>query len=247
MQPIQSPQKMPPIRIRPDDVFIVSYPKSGNTWVRFIMANLLAPGERITFRSIDNYVPDLYKCAATLEDQPGPRYIKSHHPYYELYPKVIYIYRDGRDALVSYFHYASRPKKFAGTFAEFVFSPFASRFGSWREHVQGASEFASRFPERILMLQYEQMLTNPAAGAATVSAFLGLGCDDGDILRAVEASSFEQLQKLEQQFGGEKLAKPGRFFRHGGSGQWRDYFTAELYQRYCAENGVTLVRLGYEI
>ena len=51
--------RTPTIQIRPDDVFIVSYPKSGNTWVRFILANLLAPGERITFRNIDNYVADV--------------------------------------------------------------------------------------------------------------------------------------------------------------------------------------------
>jgi hypothetical protein len=238
---------MPPIQIRPDDVFIVSYPKSGNTWVRFLLANLLAPGKTITFRNIDNYVPDIYKCAGTLEDRRGPRYIKSHHPCYELYPKLIYIYRDGRDALVSYYHYASGKRKFTGTFAEFLFSPFASRFSSWREHVEGACEFASKFPNRILMLQYEEMLKNPSAGAASISVFLELACDDQVIARAVEASSFDRLRKLEQQFGGENLAKPVPFFRHGGSGQWREHFSAELYRRYYDENGATLVRLGYEL
>ena len=99
---------MPSIRIRPDDVFVASYPKSGNTWVRFLLANLLAPGEKITFRNIDNYVPDIYKCASILEDRRGRRYIKSHHPCYERYPMLIDIYRDGRDALVSYYHYAQK-------------------------------------------------------------------------------------------------------------------------------------------
>ena len=92
---------LPAIRIRPDDVFIVSYPRSGNTWVRFLMANLLAPDEKITFRNIENYVPSIYKSADTLDTREGRRYIKSHNPCYELYPKLIYVYRDGRDALVS--------------------------------------------------------------------------------------------------------------------------------------------------
>jgi estrone sulfotransferase len=238
---------MPPIRIRPDDVFIVSYPKSGNTWVRFLLANMLAPGEAITFRNIDDYVPDIYKCADALQHRRGRRYIKSHHPNYELYPKLIYIYRDGRDALVSYYHYASDKEKFTGTFAAFMFSPFASRFSSWREHVEGACEFASKFPERILMLQYEEMLKTPNVGAASISTFLGLGCDDKTIARAVGASSFDRLKDMERQVGGERLGRPGRFFRHGGSGQWREYFSAELYKRYRYENGATLVRLGYEL
>jgi len=91
---------LPAIRIRPDDVFIVSYPRSGNTWVRFLIANLLAPDEKITFRNIENYVPSIYKSADTLDTRGGRRYIKSHNPCYELYPKLIYVYRDGRDALV---------------------------------------------------------------------------------------------------------------------------------------------------
>ena len=52
---------------------------------------------------------------------------------------------------------------------------------------------------------------------------------------------------MEQEFGGERIDKPVNFFRHGGSGQWRDYFSAELYEKFCSENGATLLRLGYEL
>jgi len=64
------------------------------------MANLLAPDAEITFRNIENYAPSIYKSADTLDAREGHRYIKSHNPCYELYPKLIYVYRDGRDALV---------------------------------------------------------------------------------------------------------------------------------------------------
>ena len=149
---------LPAIRIRPDDVFIVSYPRSGNTWVRFLIANLLAPDEKITFRNIENYVPSIYKSADTLDTREGRRYIKSHNPCYELYPKLIYVYRDGRDALVSYYYYAMGKNVFSGTFEDFIFSPFVEQFTSWKEHITRAREFASKYPDRILILRYEEML-----------------------------------------------------------------------------------------
>ena len=238
---------LPEIRIRPNYVFIVSYPKSGNTWVRFLLANLLAPEKQISFRNIEDYVPNIYKSSATLGEREGRRYIKTHHPCYDLYPKIVYIYRDGRDALVSYYHYATGKQVFVGSFADFIFSPFVEQFSSWNEHVTGALDFASEHPDRILMLQYEGMLRQPPASAARVTAFLELGCDERTIANAVEKSSFDQLKRVEQTFGGENLTKPLTFFRSGKSGQWQEYFTPEVYARYVQENGATLLRLEYQL
>ncbi len=41
------------LAVRPDDTFIVSYPRSGNTWTRFLIANLLHPQEPVTFANIE--------------------------------------------------------------------------------------------------------------------------------------------------------------------------------------------------
>jgi estrone sulfotransferase len=237
---------LPEIRIRPNDAFIVSYPKSGNTWVRFLLANLLAPEKQISFRNIEDYVPNIYKSSATLEEREGRRYIKTHHPCYDLYPKTVYIYRDGRDALVSYYHYATGKKVFAGTFADFIFSPFVEQFSSWKEHVTSALDFAAEHPDRILMLQYEEMLRQPLPCAARVTEFLEMECDERAIAQAVEKSSFDQLKRVEQTLGGENLIKPLTFFRSGKSGQWHEYFTSEVYERYMQENGAILRRVGYQ-
>jgi estrone sulfotransferase len=237
---------LPEIDIRPNDAFIVSYPKSGNTWVRFLLANLLAPEKQISFRNIEDYVPNIYKSSATLEEREGRRYIKTHHPCYDLYPKTVYIYRDGRDALVSYYHYATGKKVFAGTFADFIFSPFVEQFSSWKEHVTSALDFAAEHPDRILMLQYEEMLRQPLPCAARVTEFLEMECDERAIAQAVEKSSFDQLKRVEQTLGGENLIKPLTFFRSGKSGQWHEYFTSEVYERYMQENGAILRRVGYQ-
>jgi estrone sulfotransferase len=238
---------LPPIRIRPDDVFIVSYPRSGNTWVRFLLANLLAPDEKITFRNIEKYVPSIYKSADSLDGRRGRRYIKSHNPCYELYPKIIYVYRDGRDALVSYYYYATGKRVFSGTFEDFIFSPFIEQFESWKEHVARARDFASKYPDRILILRYEDMLISTLPALTSISAFLGLTCDSQDIAEAVRKSSFEHLQKVEQKSGGETLGKKFPFFRTGRSNQWRDHFTPKVYQQFLEQNEQTLRSLGYQI
>lgn len=238
---------LPEIQIRPDDVFIVSYPRSGNTWVRFLLANLLAPNETITFRNIDNYVPSIYKRAATLDVFPGPRYIKSHNACYEVYPKTIYVYRDGRDALVSYYYYATGKKVFAGSFEQFVFSPFVEQFTSWKEHVTSALDFAAKYPHRMLILRYEEMLNNPLPALTSISVFLDLTRDVQALATAAEKSSFDQLQQIEQRSGGETLGKHFTFFRSGKTDQWRDHFGPELYARFLQENSEALRRLGYEL
>ena len=46
------------LAVYPDDTFIVSYPRSGNTWTRFLIANLLHPEEPATFANIERLVPD---------------------------------------------------------------------------------------------------------------------------------------------------------------------------------------------
>ena len=42
----------------PDDTFLVSYPRSGNTWTRFLIANLISHDEPVTFANIEKKIPD---------------------------------------------------------------------------------------------------------------------------------------------------------------------------------------------
>src|SRR5215471_15987144 len=80
------------IYVFPDDTFIVSYPRSGNTWTRFLIASLLHPNEAVTFSNIDRFIPDITAVPRKiLRETPRPRVIKSHE-YFDLrYNKVIYI------------------------------------------------------------------------------------------------------------------------------------------------------------
>jgi len=47
-----------------DDVFVLSYPRSGNTWLRILLANLLSNRGDVGFANIEKIIPDIYQNSA---------------------------------------------------------------------------------------------------------------------------------------------------------------------------------------
>src|SRR5262245_12913126 len=79
------------ITVFPDDTFLVSYPRSGNTWLRFLIGCVFH-GEPITFGTLEAKVPDIYQNHnKVLLKIPRPRLIKSHEYFEPRYKKVIYV------------------------------------------------------------------------------------------------------------------------------------------------------------
>src|SRR5215469_6269647 len=89
-----------------DDTFIVSYPRSGNTWTRFLIANLLHPEQPASFANIERLIPDCEaQSSRYMKRASRPRIIKSHEYFDPRYKKVIYIVRDPRDVALSYYDF----------------------------------------------------------------------------------------------------------------------------------------------
>src|SRR5215468_2315878 len=103
------------VTVFPDDVFLVSYPRSGNTWARFLVSNLVHPGEPTTFANVESRIPEIYfNPDHVMRRLPRPRVLKSHECFQPHYPRVIYIARDPRDVAVSSYH----PNVKAGNIAD---------------------------------------------------------------------------------------------------------------------------------
>ncbi|HYR11442.1 MAG TPA: sulfotransferase domain-containing protein, partial [Longimicrobium sp.] len=116
----------------PDDIFIVTYPKSGTTWLQMIVYQLTTDGA-MDFAHIDEVSPHLEETMIPrrrkISDlRATPCVVKSHLPYHQV-PKgpgrYIYCVRNGLDVAVSY-HYHAR-KYWRGELGE---SPSASEFFS---------------------------------------------------------------------------------------------------------------------
>ncbi|MBD1910618.1 MULTISPECIES: sulfotransferase domain-containing protein [unclassified Leptolyngbya] len=229
----------------PDDLFLVSYPKSGNTWLRYLFGHYLS-GEETP--NISEIIPDIYKNPAELAALKAPRYIKSHEPYRPEYPRVIYIVRDGRDVAVSYyFHMQSRKRIPDGmSFRDYVKAFNADQldpFSTWSDHVHSWLDNA---PEKFLLLRYEDMKADTQTQFLRCLEFAGLPIDMERVNFTIEACDFQNLKKREEAWYKQQGKTPLHpFFRKGTSGQWQDRFTDEMLETFLARHGSALERMGY--
>jgi hypothetical protein len=241
--------------ILPDDIFLVSFPKSGNTWTRFLLANLRFPNEPATWANIDRLVPDPTGTAKKDFDRiPRPRIIKSHECFDPRYPRVIYIVRDPRDVVVSQYHYHRKIRRIE---VDSPIEKFVPRFlagetcphGSWGQNV-ATWLYTSEGDPRFLLLRYEDLVADTARELAKVVDFLKLSAGPAQIAQAVERSSADRMRAMEKaQDNG--LFKGSRndmsFVRAAGSGGWRTGLPAPMVAKIESAWGPLMRHLGYEL
>ena len=230
---------------RPGDIFLVSYPKSGNTWVRFLLANLLWQDQlTVDFRSINALVPPV-TVLHRHGQLPPPRLVKSHAPFQPTYPRTIYLLRDGRDTMVSYYHYELK----RGTLPpETTLADYLRRTDHWpcpwATHV--ASWLDAGLPAgRLLLLRYERMKQDPAGVLQQMLDFIGLTATPAQIAQAVDNASFDAMRRLEAQSGGPRSMAHSGFIRRGQAGGWRDELGTAERDILKPQMNDMLIRLGY--
>jgi hypothetical protein len=249
------------VTVLPGDVFIVSYPKSGNTWTRFLVGNLIYQDEPVNFANVESRLPSLYVHS---DRKLGklPRILKSHDCFDPRYKTVIYIVRDPRDVLVSAYHYAIKlgivpknwrieqfvPALLDGSFdSGLLVNP---RWGSWYDNV--ASWLSMKDNRKFLLLRYEDMLDNPERELVKVADFLSLEPTPERLTRAVRLSSADHMRELEKAQGAKwSLTKNTRpdmaFVRKACAGTWRSELPSQAVADIETAWGSLMRTLGYEL
>jgi hypothetical protein len=227
------------LEVRATDVFISSYPRSGTTLTQWILY-LLTHDEQPDPAHLTKVSPWFERSLAIgelagsdLERFPSPRVFKSHLPRQWLPDGARYIYveRDGLDVLVSYFHFYRAYLGFEGSLDEFHrrFMDGRVQYGSWFEHVAEWRERASD-PD-VLIVRYEDMLSDRKASIERMVEFLGWERDERRVDRAVIESSFDAMKRRESVFDHatalllERGVSPESFLRAGESGRGRSELT----------------------
>lgn len=192
------------VQVFADDVFLVSYPKSGNTWTRFLIANVVYPEKHPDFSNINDLLPDIEAMAKRdLAHAPRPRLLKSHEYFDPRYPKVIYVVRDPRDVALSAYHFNIKRRTIEEDFpvqrfvSGFVRGELDHSYGTWFENV--ASWFYTRRGDpRFLLVRYESLQTGALAEMKRIVDFLGVAASEETLACAIEQSSSDRMRQLEK-------------------------------------------------
>jgi hypothetical protein len=245
-------------RPRPDDILVVTYPRSGTTWTQMILYQLTTDG-RTDFAHITQVCPWLERALKTgqeLVSLPGPRVFKSHLSYRRI-PKgpcrYVYVARDGRDVAVSYYHFYRSHMGYKGTFEEF-FAKFLAgdvSYGSWLRHVEGW--WAHRADPNVLFLRYEDLVHDLAGGLRRIADFCGLDVAPGRLPGILERCGFAFMKAHEARFDPlmgmlwERGSRPDAHLRHGRAGGWKDELSPEQEARFDRALGRRLQRRGIDL
>lgn len=221
--------------LRSQDVILSSFPRSGSTWLRFMICNVIAllydGGSAVDFRTLDRDTPELGICdLRRLWQRAGfRRVVKTHREYLPTFRRnrSIGLVRDPRDVMVSSYHYhRDRRGNYLGNFHHFLRDPryglprWFRHYSSWRNHWT-------------VTVSYEDLRANGIGEFQRVLGLLSEPLPEELVREAVRRSSIERVRAVER----APLAGPGQhagFARDGRTRQWVSYFSDSDLQ-YCHE------------
>ncbi|XP_031149028.1 sulfotransferase 1C1-like [Sander lucioperca] len=238
-------------RPEPSDLLIATYPKAGTTWTQEIVDLLFHNGDAEACKRVPTHVrspfleifcpPPIRSGLDQLKEMDPPRIIKTHLPFQLVPPgfwenkcKAIYVARNAKDNLVSYYHFDCMnmtqpdPGPWEGYIPKFMRGELA--WGSWYDHVKGY--WMEREKRNILYLFYEDLKENPRREVERIMRYLDLSVSDEVVSQIVELTSFKNMKEnpmanyscISAAVFDQSISP---FMRKGEVGDWRNHFTPE--------------------
>lgn len=230
-------------QVQDDDVYIVTFPKSGTNWMMEIVSLIQSNGDISWCQQVPNYVriPWLDVCGSGMklvDESKPPRLFASHLPvqffpksFFSSKAKVIYTARDPKDVLVSLYHFAimSYVIKTPNSFDEFLEDFLQGRvpFGSWFDHIKGWLQMKDN--SNFFFITYEDLKKDHRGAVKKICKFLGKELEEQTIDVVVEQSSFSMMKRnnmCNNKMAPDYIINPNKnnFMRKGTTNDWKNHF-----------------------
>jgi hypothetical protein len=252
---------------------VVSYPKSGNTWIRFLLASyLLGPIAKSDL--VEERIPYLdLKLNSEAVLAQTPPLAKTHElhgawiPMFEHIERYVYIIRHPKDVLLSNLNFRKlvATKEVAAVLTDTGYVEhfikhggelewLANGYGSLEENI---ASWLDKPPYPHLLVRYEDMKANTAAEFRKILEFFQIPVDDKRMADAIKASSFDQVKALEvrEKFAGKtpKLFSAGKtrqnrsvnFMNQGKVRGSLAHISPELDKAFDQRFAALMTRFGY--
>lgn len=241
-------------------VYLVSYPRSGNTWLRFLLYNYIWADLKHSSQ-VENAIPDLHhletqgKLLNLIENDDQFTIVKSHYQYFEDYPYIekaigfIYLVRNPRDITMSSFRTFNRYTEEVVNDIQYCGLPKNSRrfTGNWTNHICSWLKAKNKIPG--LFIKYEDLRENPEKVLRRVIEFIGLSVEESRIANAINLSRIELMKNMEINEEKDKnsiLSHPGiHFINEGKSNQPLEEVSYDIDKAYRKEFSGVAGLFGY--
>jgi hypothetical protein len=257
-------------RLRGTDAFVVGHPKSGNTWLAYMLAVVKEAGDpeqRVNVANVGVFIPAAHRYEAlhvvgsrrllrSYDRLANPRVFRNEEPVYpELYPRTVYLVRDPRAVLVSYYHHYKAEfddpdmsmDRFVSTYLR---DPSAVGAPIARWDVQVGEWMRRAGAQRVLIVRYEDLHEDPEGCLSEIVAFCDIPATTEAVRAAGRRGAFEAMQQEERRYGAESAGfrlsqRRGQFYRRGAVDGWREELPSAAHEAIDATFGSLMETLGY--
>ncbi len=209
--------------LRESDQFLVSYPRSGNTWVRCLLSDIISVGYRELGiqGDADALVPRLHRRDVEFLVPPEgiPRIFKSHNLRDLKGRRMVYLFRNPADSLISYFHFMTGQDALCERDRREPDEICLWLLPTWLAHVRLALDYRDAYPQDIHFVSYERLLHDGTEALRGVARFLGLSASNETLRSALDRNALSTLHSTAQV---ESAGSRHVFFGKGRRGSIRE-------------------------
>lgn len=215
---------------------------------------------KINMANIGEYVPVVHGADSTIaqyDKLSSPRVFRNEWPVYpNSYPKTIYLIRDPRSIIVSYFHMHNtlfKDKKyemsdFIDDYIEHGFIRHWEPLVRWDKQIIRWLNKAEK-DNGILIIKYEELVADRKIMLKKIADFLQINYSEQTFNMAVERGSFNSMKNNEKKYGAEsyinRVGKQGEFIRSGKIDGWKDSLNHENVKKIETAFGSVMKAVGY--